>query len=87
MAKKNSKRHDIDYAHDLAYESLFDEANSMAYTLRKIETELHMAAACEGDYPGGYPSEQLLPMLCKIMFAAEGYHNLDKYTKRFKKSK
>ena len=61
----------------LNYESLRDKALDMAWTLRKIDMELHNAAQCEGDYPGGYPSENLLPNLCKIMYASTGYHNAD----------
>ena len=61
----------------LNYESLRDKALDMAWTLRKIDRELHNAAQCEGDYPGGYPSEKLLPNLCKIMYASKGYHNSD----------
>ena len=61
----------------LKYESLRDKALDMAWTLRKIDRELHNAAQCEGDYPGGYPSENLLPNLCKIMYASMGYHNAD----------
>jgi uncharacterized protein YqeY len=48
----------------------------MAWTLRKIDEELRIAAQCEGDYPGGYPPTQILPNLCKIMYAAENYHML-----------
>lgn len=59
----------------LHYESLRDKALDMAWTLRKIDLELHDAAQCEGDYPGGYPSEKLLPELCKIMYASQGYHD------------
>jgi len=60
----------------LHYESLRDKALDMAYTLRKIDQELSNAAQCEGDYPGGYPSEKLLPQLCKIMYASQQYHTL-----------
>lgn len=60
----------------LHYESLRDKALDMAYTLRKIDQELSDAAQCEGDYPGGYPSEKLLPQLCKIMYASQQYHTL-----------
>ena len=59
----------------LEYESLRDKALDMAYALRKIDRELHDAAQCEGDYPGGYPSKKLLPELCKIMYASQGYHD------------
>lgn len=59
----------------LHYESLRDKALDMAWTLRKIDQELHAAAQCEGDYPGGYPSKKLLPELCKIMYASQGYHD------------
>ncbi len=61
----------------LNYESLRDKALDMAWTLRKIDRELHSAAQCEGDCPGGYPSDELLSNLCKIMYASEGYHNAD----------
>lgn len=60
----------------LQYESLRDKALDMAWTLRKIDEELEMAAQCEGDYPGGYPPEKLLPNLCKIMYASQKYHTL-----------
>ena len=60
----------------LHYESLRDKALDMAQTLRKIDRELSSAAQCEGDYPGGYPSEKLLPELCKIMYASQQYHTL-----------
>ena len=60
----------------LRYESLRDKALDMAQTLRKIDRELSNAAQCEGDYPGGYPSEKLLPELCKIMYASQRYYNL-----------
>lgn len=60
----------------LRYESLRDKALDMAWTLRKIDAELERAAQCEGDYPGGYPPEKLLPNLCKIMYASQGYHEL-----------
>ena len=60
----------------LHYESLKDKALDMARTLRKIDHELSDAAQCEGDYPGGYPSEKLLPELCKIMYASQRYHEL-----------
>lgn len=61
----------------LRYESMRDKALAMAYTLRQIDRELRLAAQCEGDYPGGYKPEDLLPKLCKIMYAAEGYHEED----------
>lgn len=61
----------------LRYESMRDKALAMAYTLRKIDRELREAAQCEGDYPGGYKPEDLLPNLCKIMYASEGYHEED----------
>ena len=38
---------------DLEYESLFDDARNMAFTLRKIDQELRIAAQCEGNHPGG----------------------------------
>ena len=66
---------------DLVYQSLFDEALNMAYTLQEIDQELRHAAQCEGDYPGGYPSEKLLPQLCKIMYADPGYWQADKYAR------
>ena len=59
----------------LHYESLRDKALDMAWTLRKIDQELHVAAQCEGDYLGGYPNKKLLPELCKIMYASQGYHD------------
>lgn len=63
--------------YSLHYESIRDKALAMAYTLRKIDRELREAAQCEGDYPGGYKPEDLLPNLCKIMYASEGYHEED----------
>ena len=63
----------------LAFESLFDDARNMADTLRKIDRELSDAAQCEGDYPGGYPSNRLLPNLCKIMYSCIGNYNSEKY--------
>lgn len=70
------------YATDLAYESLFDEARNMAMTLQDIDSELRTAAQCEGDYPGGYPSDKLLPQLCKIMYADPGYWQAEKYKRK-----
>lgn len=64
-------------SYSLHYESMRDKALAMAYTLRKIDRELRHAAQCEGDYPGGYRPEDLLPNLCKIMYASEGYHEED----------
>ena len=61
----------------MRYESMRDKALAMAYTLRRIDQELRHAAQCEGDYPGGYKPEDLLPNLCKIMYASEGYHEED----------
>ena len=61
----------------LRYESMRDKALAMAYTLRQIDRELHFAAQGEGNHPGAYKSEDLLPNLCKIMCAAEGYHQMD----------
>ena len=58
----------------LRYESLRNKALDMAWTLRRIDRELRNAAQCEGDYSGGYPSERLLPQLCKIMYASQGFH-------------
>ena len=63
--------------YSLRYESMRDKALAMAYTLRQIDRELRHAAQSEGDYPGGYKPEDLLPNLCKIMYAAEGYHEED----------
>ena len=63
----------------LNYESLRDKALDMAWTLRQIDRELHSAAQCEGDYPGGYPSKDLLPNLCKIMYSSQGYHQLPEF--------
>ena len=79
IAESQASESDKDYQIGLKFESLFDEARSMAYTLKKINDELHLAAACEGDYDGGYPIENLLPNLCKIMFADEGYWRNEKY--------
>ena len=75
-----------DYIPNLCYQSLFDEALNMAYTLQDIDAELRMAAQCEGDYPGGYPAENLLPQLCKIMYADPGYWKAAKYDRRKKTS-
>lgn len=66
----------MDESEALRYESLRDKALDMAWTLRKIDEELEMAAQCEGDYPGGYSPEKLLPNLCKIMYASQKYHLL-----------
>lgn len=71
MTKEEKERY------SLHYESMRDKALAMAYTLRRIDQELRHAAQCEGDYPGGYKSEDLLPNLCKIMYASEGYHEED----------
>ena len=68
-----------EFVPNICYQHLFDEAMSMAHTLQKIDQELHDAAACEGDYPGSYSSSRLLPNLCKIMYADEGYWKQDKY--------
>ena len=76
MGNKKTNSSDKVYS-DLEYESMRDKALAMAYTLRKIDKELHLAAQSEGDYPGGYKSEDLLPNLCKIMYASEGYHRMD----------
>lgn len=64
---------------NICYQSLFDDARNMARTLRKIDEELAMAARCEGDYQGGYPSSQVLPNLCKIMYACLGNYNNERY--------
>lgn len=71
-----------EYTTALVYESLFDEARNMAMTLQDIDSELRAAAQCEGDYPGGYPSENLLPQLCKIMYADPGYWQAEKYKRK-----
>ena len=71
--KESEENQKVDSLH---YESLRDKALDMAYTLRKIDRELSDAAQCEGDYPGGYPSEKLLPQLCKFMYASQQYHEL-----------
>jgi len=68
---------DEETIHPLIYESLRDKALDMAWTLRKIDRELSDAAQFEGDHPGGYPSENLLPALCKIMYASQQYHTLE----------
>ena len=65
---------------ELKYESLYDEAREMALTLRAIDRELRDAATCEGDYPGGYPPKELLPNLCRIMYAHQQYWKSDRYT-------
>lgn len=79
--KKNKAEQD-DVVSNLCYQSLFDEALNMAYTLQDIDAELRLAAQCEGDYPGGYPPEKLLPQLCKIMYADPGYWQHEKYKRR-----
>lgn len=66
---------------ELKYNSIYDEAWSMARTLNEIDAELIHAAQCEGDYVGGYPPERLLPNLCKIMYKSIGYHKHEKYQK------
>ena len=64
---------DVDeFVPNICYQSLFDDARNMADTLRKIDRELINAAQCEGDYPGGYPLDELLANLCKIMYANLG---------------
>ena len=78
-ATANKKVQDKEVVSNLAYQSLFDEAMNMAHTLQDIDAELRMAAQCEGDYPGGYPPKELLPSLCKIMYADPGYWNAEKY--------
>lgn len=77
MSEMNSKKRKLkkDVEPDvsaLEYESLFDDARNMAFTLRKIDQELRIAAQCEGDHPGGYPLSRLLPELCKIMYSNIG---------------
>lgn len=79
MSKNKSKKQEFPGIDPLIYESLRDKALDMAWTLRKIDRELQDAAQCEGDYPGGYPSKKLLPELCKIMYASQGYHNWDEF--------
>lgn len=80
MKKKTKKKERYAaFISKLQYESLRDKALDMAWTLRKIDRELQDAAQCEGDYPGGYPSEKLLPNLCKIMYASQGYHDWDEF--------
>ena len=76
MAKKKQNNDDVS---NIEYQSIFDEALSMARTLQDIDNELRLAAQCEGDYPGGYPSNELLPKLCKIMYADFGYWKSEKY--------
>ena len=68
-----------DVVPEICYQSLFDDACNMADTLRKIDRELKLAAQCEGDYPGGYPIDKLLPSLCKIMYANLGNYNSEEY--------
>ena len=58
-----------EFVPNICYQSLFDDARNMADTLKKIDRELANAAQCEGDYPGGYQVDRLLPNLCKIMYA------------------
>ena len=58
-----------EFVPNICYQSLFDDARNMADTLKKIDRELANAAQCEGDYPGGYQADRLLPNLCKIMYA------------------
>lgn len=79
MMTDETVREDKKLASELAFESLFDDARNMADTLRKIDRELSDAAQCEGDYPGGYPSNRLLPNLCKIMYSCIGNYNSEKY--------
>ena len=64
---------------NICYQSLFDDARNMADTLKKIDRELTNAAQCEGNYPGGYPIDMLLPNLCKIMYANLGNFNDKRY--------
>jgi len=69
----------LDPVPNICYQSIYDEAYNMARTLQDIDQELTMAAQCEGDHPGGYPSERLLPNMCKIMYRDFGYYKADKY--------
>lgn len=78
MKRKHAKE-EWDESYSLAYNSLFDEAYNMACTLKRIDDELREAARCEGDYPGGYPPSDLLPNLCKIMYADHEYWKNEKY--------
>lgn len=68
-----------EFVPNICYQSLFDDARNMADILRKIDRELADAAQCEGDYPGGYPAEKLLPNLCKIMYACKADYNNKRY--------
>ena len=68
-----------EFVPNICYQSLFDDARNMADTLRKIDQELADAAQCEGDYPDGYPTDRLLPNLCKIMYANLGNFNDERY--------
>ena len=68
-----------EFVPNICYQSLFDDARNMAATLKKIDQELTDAAQCEGDYPGGYPTDRLLPNLCKIMYANLGNFNDERY--------
>lgn len=68
-----------EFVPNICYQSLFDDARNMADTLKKIDKELVNAAQCEGDYPGGYPVDKLLPNLCKIMYANLGNFNDKRY--------
>ena len=61
------------------YQTVFDDARNMATTLRKIDKELAFAARCEGDYDGEYSAEELLPNLCKIMYANLGNYKSEEY--------
>ena len=63
----------------LAYESVYNDALDMATTLQRIDKELNDAAMCEGNYPGSYPNERLLPELCKIMYGSQRSWMLPKY--------
>jgi len=64
---------------ELEYESLRDEALSMANTLNEIEKEAHYCAMCDGREDCGYSAKQLLKEICYIFAKSEGYHRMDKY--------
>lgn len=68
-----------DVVPNICYQHVYDDARNMADTLRKIDKELAFAAQCEGDYPGGYSAERLLPNLCKIMYANLGNYKSEEY--------
>lgn len=79
IKKKEKLEENADVVSALEYESVFDNTLDMARTLQQIDAELNMAAMCEGDYPGGYRSEDLLPALCKIMYSSQRSWMLPKY--------